>query len=554
MRQRQEHYYIGELKQQLADKKVNRREFLRTATLLGMSVASAYSFVGQAAETSAHVVRAPARLGGTIRIGMNVHDVGAPHRFSTTAASNVARQVNEYLTKTGVDNVTRPYLAESWDVSDDLKTWTLHLRKDVTWHTGRRFTADDVVWNIKHVLDEKSGSSVQGLMKGYMLEEHQRDGTTHTRLWDANAVEKIDAHTVRLNCKVPQLAVPEHLFHYPLLMLDPEQGSDFGPGANGTGAFELVEHEVGKRSMLKARYDYWSTGPYVDTIEYIDLGDDAATAIDAVANRRVHGLMEADIIQLEAFKLMPHLRIYDAATAQTGVARGKVTQKPFDDARVRKALRLAIDTQTTHELVFRNALGSPAEHHHVCPIHPEYAELPVMRRDVTAAKALLAEAGYPEGVDLGKIDCIAAPAWELNAVRALVEQWKDIGVRVQINVVPEAHYWSIWNKSPFSFTGWAHRPLGIMALGLAYRSGVPWNESEYSNPEFDALLTEAEGLLDVDQRREVIRKIERIMQEDGPVVQPSWRALATVMDKRVTGFRMHPTRYIFANELGLHPH
>ena len=90
-----------------------------------------------------------------------------------------------------------------------------------------------------------------------------------------------------------------------------------------------------------------------------------------------------------------------------------------------------------------------------------------------------------------------------------------------------------------------------MALGLAYRSGVPWNESEYANPEFDRLLSEAEGILDTDKRREVMHDIERLMQQDGPIVQPLWRAVATVMDKRVLGFQMHPTRYIFGNELAL---
>ena len=90
-----------------------------------------------------------------------------------------------------------------------------------------------------------------------------------------------------------------------------------------------------------------------------------------------------------------------------------------------------------------------------------------------------------------------------------------------------------------------------MLLGLAYRTGVPWNESEYSNPEFDALPTKAEGILDVDKRREAMIRLEAIMQEDGPIVQPPWRNNVTFMDKRVKGFQMHPTGYIFANELAI---
>jgi peptide/nickel transport system substrate-binding protein len=104
---------------------------------------------------------------------------------------------------------------------------------------------------------------------------------------------------------------------------------------------------------------------------------------------------------------------------------------------------------------------------------------------------------------------------------------------------------------PFGCTVWYHRPLAIMLLGLAYRTGVPWNESSYSNPEFDRLLTQAEGIIDVTKRREVIGQLERIMQEDGPLVQPVWRNNFTFMDKRVKGFTMHPTRYIFGNKLAI---
>lgn len=174
-----------------------------------------------------------------------------------------------------------------------------------------------------------------------------------------------------------------------------------------------------------------------------------------------------------------------------------------------------------------------------------------MERDLAGAKRLLTEAGYPQGIDLGNIDCPAAPSWQFNAVQAMAEQWKEAGIRVRINLMPSAEFWEVWDKTRFGFTEWSHRPLGVMALGLGYRSGVPWNESEYANPELDRLLTEAEGVIDVDKRRQVMAKIEVLMQEDGPIVQPLWRSELTFMDKRVKGFQMHPTTYIFASQLAL---
>lgn len=545
MTDHKEHPYLPTLKQQLVDGTCDRREFLRTATLLGLSASAAYAFVGKVTgEPWVRPAKAEMPKGGVLKIGQRILDLSSPHTYSWFEET-ITRQVCEYLTKTGHDNVTRPYLAESWEVSDDLRTWTIHLRKDVTWRSGRPFVADDAIWNLKHALDPDTGSSMVGLMQGYMLTEV---GDV-MELWDANAIEKVDDHTFRLNAKEPQLAVPEHLFHYPMLIIDPEEGGTFGAGSNGTGAFEMTEYKVGEIAVLKARKDYWGEGPYVDELRFIDLGDDPAAQISALASKQIHGLYEIRIGSLSTAKALPHVNVYEAATAQTAVARTRVTEAPFGDARVRKALRLATNSQAVLDIVMRGN-GLPGEHHHVSPIHPEYAELPPMPRDVAASKALLAEAGFPDGIDI-EIAANADETWEVDAVQTMVEQWREAGIRCKINVMPGSAFWDVWDKVPFGMTNWTHRPLGVMVLALAYRTGVPWNESAYSNPEFDRLLTKAEGLLDVDKRREVIAEIEKLMQEDGPIIQPIWRSVFTAYDKRVKGFRMHPTSYIFANELAL---
>ena len=175
-----------------------------------------------------------------------------------------------------------------------------------------------------------------------------------------------------------------------------------------------------------------------------------------------------------------------------------------------------------------------------------------MTRDPAAARKLLAEAGFPDGIEV-TIDCKPDPAWEIAAIQTMVEQWKEAGINCNINSMPSASYWDIWDKTAFGFTGWTHRPLGVMVLALAYRSGVPWNETAYNNPEFDALLTKAEGILDVDARREVMREIQILMQEDGPIAQPLWRKSFTAFDKRVKGYSPHPTLYYFADQLAVEP-
>jgi peptide/nickel transport system substrate-binding protein len=559
MRAADDHALVPTLKRQLVEGQIDRREFVRYATLLGMAAPAAYAFVARVTrERLVAPAEAQATLpkGGTLRIAMRCQDLKSPHTYSWIESANSARQVLDYLTVTGVDNVTRPSLIEKWEPSPDLKTWTLRVRKSVKWHNGRQFTADDVVWNLKRVLDPKTGSSVLGLMKGFLLEDYEtgeKDDKGNpkkaSRLWDANAVQKVDDFTVRLNGKTPQLAVPEQLFHYPLLILDPAENGEFKVGSNGTGAFTLVENEVGRRQVLKAhKPGYWGGGPYLDQLEFIDLGDDPAASVAALASKQVEGLYGADIVQLEALQKIPHVQMYQVTTAYTATARMQPV-KPFDDKRVRQAMRYAIDSNAVLQIAHRG-LGQPGEHHHVSPVHPEYAKLAPPRRDVARAKKLLAEAGYPNGIDV-EIICRPQPAWELLAVQTMVEQWKEAGIRVKINVMPSTQYWEVWTKVPFGFTTWAHRPLGIMSLALAYRSGGPWNESKYSNPEFDRLLTQAEGTLDVAARREIMARLETILQEDGPIVQPVWRAIFTFHDKRVQGFKPHPTLYIFGHQLAI---
>ena len=557
MRNADEHVLIPTLKRQLADGLIDRREFLRYATLFGMSAAAAYALAGT---LTGQPLAAPAAAqnlprGGTLRLGMRCHDLKSPHTYSWIEAANSTRQVLDYLTITGADNVTRPGLVEKWEPSPDLKTWTLRVRRNVKWHNGRQFTADDVVWNLKRVLDPKTGSSTVGLMKGFLLEEFETgekddkgNAKKSTRLWDANAIQKVDTFTVRLNGKTPQLAVPEQLFHYPLLIMDPAENGEFKVGSNGTGAFTLVESEVGRRQTLKARKDYWGGGPHLDEIQFIDLGDDPAASVSSLAGKQVDGLYFADITQLDALQKLPHVQMYQVITAYTATARMQPV-KPFDDKRVRQAMRYAIDANTVLQLSHR-AMGQPGEHHHVSPVHPEYAKLPMFQRDVAKARRLLTEAGYPNGID-AELIARPQPGWELLAVQAMVEQWKEAGIRVKINVMPSTQYWEVWTKVPFGFTTWAHRPLGVMSLALAYRTGVPWNESKYSNPEFDRLLTMAEGTIDVAARREVMAQLEKILQDDGPIVQPVWRAVFTFMDKRVQGFAAHPALYIFGHQLAI---
>ena len=551
------HGALPELVEQMRAGAVDRREFLRTATLLGLSASAAYALAGLE-DPAGKPAEAATMDGGVVRISMRVPALENPATFSWVYDSNSVRQVCDYLTRTGYDNITRPWLLEKWEASDDLKTWTLILKKGIKWSNGDELVADQVIWNLKRWLDPNVGSSVIGLMKGYMLVEFdtgQKDDKGNpkmsTKLWADNAIEKVDDHTIKLNCSAAQLAVPEHLFHYPALILHPAQEGKFGLDAFGTGAYKMVEYEVGKKVVLKRRDGYWGKKPAIETIEVIDNGDDPAAAVAAIASKQVDGMYEASTSQYAALRKLNHLQIYQVATGQTAVARMQPTNDTWKDPKVRQAMRYALDTQKLLKIAYLG-LGAPGEHHHVAPVHPEYYKLPFQKQDIAKAKKLLADAGHPNGFDT-EIFCKKDPDWEPTCVQAMAQMWKQIGVNVKINVLPSSQYWDIWDKpsAPFAFTSWTHRPLGVMVLGLAYRTGVPWNESKYANPKFDELLSKAEGTLDVNKRKEVMKEIEQLMLDDGPICLPLWRAVFTFMDKKVKNYKAHPTSYIFCEEWSL---
>jgi peptide/nickel transport system substrate-binding protein len=544
------HPYVPELYNQFLKGEVDRREFLRTSTLLGVSAAAAYAMVGQVTGESfvPQAQAATPKMGGILRASMRVQEMVDPATYSWNQMANQSRGFLEYLTHTGTDNITRPYLAEKWEASDDLKTWTLHLRKGVKWNNGDDFGADDVVYNFERWLDEATGSSNIGLFAA-MTETYdtgkKKDGkAVMGKKMLANAVEKVDENTVRLNLGRPVLAIPENLYNYPTAMVHRkfgDMGGDLSKNPIGTGPFKMTEYKVGEKFSLRKRDGYWGRAAYLDGVDYFDHGDDPSAMLNALISGQVDHAYEVTINQIDLIEKVPTLDLHETVTAQTGVARMQVDQKPFDDIRVRQAIQACIDHDALLKIAYRGR-GAAAEDHHVSPIHPEYYKLPAQKVDIAKAKKLLADAGHKDGLTI-KIDFGQADAWHAAAVQAMKQQLAPAGINMELNPMPGSTYWDVWDKTPMGFTSWTHRPLGVMVLDLGYRGGVPWNESHYNNPEFDKALDEAGGTLDVKERRKKMQKVESILQNDAVIVQPLWRAVFDATNKKVQGHKVHPTQY-----------
>mgnify|MGYP006422327865 CR=1 FL=1 len=544
------HGYVPELANKYAKGEVGRRDFLRTATLLGVSAAAAYSFVGRVEGPGAvgTAQAATPKRGGTLRWAMEVQEMTDPATFDWVQKGNQARHIVEYLTRTRTDNVTVPYLAESWEASDDLKTWTLKLRKGVTWSNGDDFNADDVVFNFKRWLDPKVGSSNIGLFSGLTekvtVKNDKGEDVEQSRMREG-AVEKVDSHTVRLHLATATLAVPENLYNYPTAIVHrrfEEEGGDLSKNPVGTGPYTLERFAIGNELLLKRREDYWGEAPYLDAIHYIDTGADRSAMVAAIASGQVDGIHELGVNSTEVIEQMPDIKIHSVTTGNTPVLRMRVKEPPFDNPKVRAAIVAASDNQKLLNLGYRGN-GLEAENHHVGPMHPEYAELPPLKRDIEKAKQLLKEAGHPDGIDISIDVGDTDGPWHTDVAQALKEQLAPAGIRLAINKMPAAQYWDVWTSTPFGLTAWVHRPLGVMILNLGYSSGQPWNETGYSNPEFDKALDEANAILDPNERRKKMKEVEAILQGDNVIIQPFWRNQFTAARSNVKGYEVHPTLY-----------
>jgi peptide/nickel transport system substrate-binding protein len=557
------HKRLPELRDQYLQGKMSRREFLRYATLLGLSLTAAQSLIAGCAPkptptptpkpappTPTPVPPTPTPVvwrGGTLRVRGTVGRIDHPARYSWVANSNVIRHVAEYLTLTDENNITHPYLLEKWEASEDLMTWTLYLRKGIKFNNGDELNADDVVFNFKQWLDEEVGSSILGLM-AYLKPVN---------------VEKVDDYTVKLHLDSPQIAVPEHLFHYPAQIMNHRTfEGDFLKAPVGTGPFTLEEYSEGERVVLKRRTDppYWQKGadgkplPYLDEIIYIDLGGETSAWIAAFQAGEIDVISEPETSCFLALKGDTNANVIGTPTAMTRVLRMRVDKEPWTDNRVRMALKLCQD----HEKILKLAHfgeGLPGADFHVAPIHPAYCERPIPKYDPERAKALLAEAGYPDGL---RVECAVCSDWAdvVSYAEILKEDAAPAGFTIELNTMPTSAYWDIWTECDLGITPWTHRPLGTMVLALAYicdeeGKPVPWNETRWCDDEFTALLKEAEGTLDVEERRKIMCKLEDIQYERGSVGIPYWRNVWSIAHKKVQNFKGHPTQYDLFNEVWL---
>jgi len=537
---------LDALRRGLANGTMDRREFLTRATALGLSLPLARHIAGPG-PAAAQVAPRP---GGTLRIQMVVRPLTDPRTWDWSEIANYCRGWLEYLVEYQPDGAIRGMLLEAWEIDEDATRYTLRLRPGIAWSNGDPLAAGDIAHNIDRWCERDApGNSMAARLTALI------DPETGRAREGAIAVE--DDLTLRLTLDRPDVTLIPSFADYPAAIVHPSYtGGDPSGNAIGTGPFRPEPgYTPGTGgALVRAENPWWGTevfgGPFLDRIEFVDLGTDPAAHVAALEAGEIDMIDQSTGVFVEVLDAKGFERS-ETETAATYVVRAKSTAevagaRPYEDARVRRALALAVDNAIALELGYAG-LGEVAANHHVSPLQPDYAEVGAPAFDPREAAHLMAEAGLSGAEhELISID----DEWQRNTADAVAAMLRDAGIPVRRTRLPGAAFWEGWRDWPLSGTEWNMRPLGVQTMALAYRSDSAWNESGYANPAFDAALDRAMGILDPSERRSVMAELETMLLDDAVIIQPYWRRLVRHARVPLAGAGIHPMLEMHHYKLG----
>ena len=486
--------------------RTTRRRFLQTGAAGAASLALPIRF--------AHA----ANKGGVMRMGKahgQTIDSLDPGTHENGFAIAMTHGYNIYMTEVAADGALVGQLAESWEASADVATWTFKLRNGVLYHNGREVTAEDVVASINHHRGEASTSAAKPIVAP--ITDIKADGT----------------HTVVFSLDAGNADFPFILSDYHLPIMPSEGGKPDWQSGIGAGAYKIKAFDPGVRIDLERHGDYWDSGRgHFDAIQMITIVDPAART-NAVITGEVDSIDRVDLKTVHLLKRRKGLAVHSIAGTQHYTFPMRTNVAPFDDNNVRMALKHAINREEMVEKILQG-FGVVGNDHPIGPGQRFFAkDLEQRSYDPDKAKHYLKQAGLDSlTVDLSVADAAFAGAVDAGALYA--ETAKTSGISLNIVREPNDGYWSnVWNKKPFCACYWGGRPVEDQMFSTAYASGAAWNDTAWEHERFNMLLTEARAEVDDDKRRGMYAEMQQLVRDEGGVIVPMFASYVFATSDKV---------------------
>lgn len=418
-----------------------------------------------------------------------------------------------------------PELAESWSASEDGLVWTFKLAQGVKFHDGRDFGAKDVVYTFRRLIDPAVGSRAAGLLS-FLTPE---------------GITAVDDHTVQFTTKEPISVLPVLLANkYNLVVPDGSTSEELRAKGIGTGPFMQEEFTPGvDRRVLRKNPNYWRAGaPTADCLEISAISEEFARNT-ALKSGQVDLLLSIGPTSVLDLKADPNIELLPSPAGSFYTFSMLIDAPPFDNVNVRKAMKLVIDRQQMVDLI-TFGYGVPGNDNPVPPTWPAAYTHYAPKQDIEQAKQLLAEAGYPDGIDVELYGSdIGTGIMQMS--EAFQQMAAQAGIRVQIINTPADSYWdTAYMKHPFFLSSWTIRPP---AEGLAYTYTYPadsgLNETHWFRDDFNKIVADARREMDPDKRASLLGEAQKLLADEGGVIVPFHLQNISAIRTNCSGFSTH---------------
>ncbi len=481
--------------------RISRRDFMHYSLAGGLTATAATGLWTNSA-------MAQPKSGGTFRVGMhdnNSSDTHDPGTYLSIQQIFLVHTHRSFLTLINTDQTLGGDLASDWSASDDASEWTFTIRPGVKFHSGRDMTLDDVIASMNHHRGEASTSAAKALLA------------------DVTSIEKVGNDQIKFTLSGPNADLPWLMTDYHLAICPGnEDGTIDWASGDGTGPYAITEGEFGIGFSLVRHDDWHLEGAYFDAVELLAINDPNARQT-ALVTGDVDAITAIDLKTMALMQRYPNLAIENVPSGSAITMPMHTNVAPFDDVRVRQALKYAMNREEIVEKIAFGA-GTPGNDFHHSPAMPYYPDdLEQISYDPDRSRALLDEAGIGElNVNLSSADSIFSGAVDMCVLYA--EQAKAAGININVVREPNDGYYSdVWLKKPFCAVAWGARPTPDVMYTLAYKDDAAWNESFWQNERFNELLLQGKAELDDAVRGDIYREMATIARDDGGTIIPFFR-------------------------------